>query len=103
FKRRASKGKCIYQPYLGCREFPAYFEYLENGDQNHDTLPVDMDNLGWMLYDVFDLDHFYEKENWKEENHNLCISLFKPVVKNGVMIVPEYSSNEVYKGVRRER
>ncbi|HPB30939.1 MAG TPA: type I-C CRISPR-associated protein Cas5c, partial [Candidatus Sumerlaeota bacterium] len=25
FRRRASQGKCIYQPYFGCREFPAYF------------------------------------------------------------------------------
>lgn len=25
FKRRARAGQCIYQPYFGCREFPAYF------------------------------------------------------------------------------
>src|SRR5450759_2027893 len=29
FRRRAAAGKCIYQPYLGCREFPAYFELVE--------------------------------------------------------------------------
>ncbi len=26
FQRRAGSGKCFYQPYLGCREFAAYFE-----------------------------------------------------------------------------
>ena len=30
FRRRASRGKCIYQPYFGCREFPAYFELIQN-------------------------------------------------------------------------
>src|SRR3954467_11700001 len=26
FNRRAQAGKCFYQPYLGCREFVAFFE-----------------------------------------------------------------------------
>ncbi len=29
FRRRAAAGKCIYQPYFGCREFPAYFELVD--------------------------------------------------------------------------
>ena len=27
FKRRVSSGQCFYQPYLGCREFSAHFEW----------------------------------------------------------------------------
>ncbi len=29
FERRAKHGKCFQQPYFGCREFPAFFEYLD--------------------------------------------------------------------------
>ena len=54
FVRRASQGKCFYQPYLGCREFPAWFE-LQTGETNS-VRPIDLDlDLGYMLYDVFDL------------------------------------------------
>ncbi len=103
FVRRASNGKCIYQPYLGCREFPAFFELLDENKLGNDPLPIDMDNLGWIIYDVFDLDNIYNPQDWNTDNHNLSISLFKPIVKNGVMNIPDYSSDEVYKGVRRER
>ena len=27
FQRRVRAGKCFQQPYFGCREFPAFFEY----------------------------------------------------------------------------
>jgi CRISPR-associated protein Cas5d len=30
FKRRAEKGQCFHRPYLGCREFVAQFEWLDN-------------------------------------------------------------------------
>lgn len=30
FERRAKKGQCFNQPYLGCREFSADFTYIEN-------------------------------------------------------------------------
>ena len=102
FRRRASKGKCIYQPYLGCREFPAYFELIDNEENLTSPLSIDMENLGWMLYDVFDLDNIYTPDTWEKENHNLSISLFKPVIKSGIMNVPYYDSDEVHKGVRRK-
>lgn len=50
-KRRASKGQCFQQPYLGCREFPADFELIELEDQIPDAIGVSRD-LGWMLYDM---------------------------------------------------
>ncbi len=28
FERRASQGQCFMQPYLGCREFSAYFQLI---------------------------------------------------------------------------
>jgi CRISPR-associated protein Cas5d len=53
FRRRASKGQCFHQPYLGTREFPAEFELVE-GEIPASELPADQRNrdLGWMLYDI---------------------------------------------------
>lgn len=51
FTRRASKGQCVNQPYLGCREFAADFRLV-----TADSLPVtpipDTRELGWMLHDL---------------------------------------------------
>jgi len=53
FKRRAEKGQCFHHPYLGCREFPADFEWID-GPIPRSNLPVDRrdDDLGFMLLDV---------------------------------------------------
>ena len=54
FQRRARKGQCFSQPYLGCREFSAHFEYVENPKvAAQDEPPItDSSDLGWMLYDI---------------------------------------------------
>lgn len=54
FERRAGKGQCIMQPYLGCREFSAYFEYIADparAEQAQRPIAESRD-LGWMLYDI---------------------------------------------------
>jgi CRISPR-associated protein Cas5d len=54
FQRRARKGQCAWQPYLGCREFSAHFELIEDIDlarQEEPPIP-DSPNLGWMLHDL---------------------------------------------------
>lgn len=48
--RRARKGQCYHQPYLGCREFPAGFRLVEE-DEVIEPYPVTRD-LGYMLYDM---------------------------------------------------
>lgn len=55
--RRARKGQCYHQPYLGCREFPAGFRLVED-DETVIPYPVTQD-LGFMLYDMdfTDLQH----------------------------------------------
>lgn len=98
FRRRASQGKCIYQPYLGCREFPAYFELVEPGDLRESPLPVDME-LGLMLYDVFDLSKPGEPLD-TGNNYLPSISLFKAEIKDGCLKVPEYKDDTVMKGGR---
>jgi CRISPR-associated protein Cas5d len=48
FERRLRGGQHVYQPYLGCREFPAYVEAV-------DAIPATIDEtreLGWMLHDL---------------------------------------------------
>lgn len=46
--RRMAKGQCFHTPYLGCREFPAYFRSWSGGQ-----IPTinESRDLGLMLYD----------------------------------------------------
>jgi CRISPR-associated protein Cas5d len=93
FRRRAAHGKCFYQPYFGCREFPAYFELKEVGEKFSDPLDYSQD-LGFMLYDVFDL----RKPNRAlMEGDKPFISLFRARIEKGVLTVPEFDSSEVVK------
>jgi len=51
FERRAQKGQCVNQPYLGCREFAASFRIVE--DPANEQLPIALnEKLGYMLYDM---------------------------------------------------
>lgn len=88
FIRRARHGKCFYQPFFGCREFPAFFEPVVN--EKKPAFPLDMD-LGWMLYDVFDL---------RQSNDEFApprISVFRARMIQGVLNVPEYGDPGVRK------
>lgn len=89
FQRRAQRGQAVYQPYFGCREFPAWFE-LAVGEAT--PAPFDLD-LGWMLYDTFDLG----RDNGPDSR--AAISVFRARVRSGVLDVPAYDSSEVAKGV----
>jgi CRISPR-associated protein Cas5d len=54
FGRRATKGQCINQPYLGCREFACDFRLVEPGTERTE-IPEELHgekDLGWMLYDL---------------------------------------------------
>ena len=92
FERRAKQGKCFQQPYFGCREFPAFFEYIETQSAN-DQPPAALDqHLGFMLYDVFDL----RKEAVRFSDKPF-ITLFDAHVRNGVLEVPPFDSDAVKK------
>ncbi len=82
FRRRASKGQCYHQPYLGCREFPAKFTLGDEAsfvcahqDETRD--------LGLMLYDM---DY--------SDNEHIEPTFFRAVLKNGVM---DLEGVEVYR------
>ena len=86
FERRARKGQCFNQPYLGCREFSAQFELIENKDVYKEKFHpiVDTRDLGYMLYDM----DYTEPDNIKP-------AFFRAKLNNGRVIVPEWNSNEV--------
>ena len=95
FLRRAKNGKCFQQPYLGCREFPAFFEYVELDAPSIGVVPPDQ-HFGWMLYDVFDLANEAPGLDGKP-----FISVFDATMKGGVLEVPDFNSNAVRKPRRR--
>ncbi|MCX5999798.1 MAG: type I-C CRISPR-associated protein Cas5c [Chloroflexi bacterium] len=95
FRRRASHGKCIYQPCFGCREFPAFFELVEPGASQRAPEPLDIP-VGVMLYDVFDLSRPGSCDDPPS------ISLFRAEVRQGVLKVPVYDSQDVLKPTGRD-
>lgn len=90
FLRRARRGQAFYQPYLGCREFPAQFVLCEEDEQEPAPFPLDM-QVGWVLYDVFDLSRPGKPDSPP------FISLFEARIVGGVMEVPEFDDPAVRK------
>ncbi len=112
FARRARGGKCVMQPCFGCREFPAYFRYVEADEPPASPEPINMD-LDWMVYDVFDLSlsnrilctgrHDKKSPNFARFIEKPSISVFHAVVVNGVLTVPDYEDTAVRKLTSVER
>lgn len=70
FKRRARTGQCHMRPYMGCREFPAHFELVEE-DIPQSPLVGEQD-LGWMLWDL----------DFSKEMQPI---FYRPVMKDGIV------------------
>lgn len=85
FKRRAKKGQCFNQPYLGCREFSCDFRLID--DLNNEPEPIDETrDLGFMLYDL-------DFSNPDDPSP----AFFRAQLKNGIIEMPEWESEEVRK------
>jgi len=80
FDRRARKGQCFHQPYLGCREFPAHFELL-NGDEPV-SFNIGKQDLGFMLHDI-------------DFTKDMEAKFFRAYMNNGIIDVPSLNSKEV--------
>jgi CRISPR-associated protein Cas5d len=93
FQRRAERGLYFHHPYLGCREFPAYFQLCGPDETEPQPWAADM-NLGWMLYDTFDLSRPGKPDDPP------FITLFEAKLVNGVLEVPEFDSDAVRKPPR---
>lgn len=88
FERRASKGQCFNQPYLGTREFSASFRLV---NVENETLEPALSpeqggdrDLGIMLYDM-------DFSNPK----NIQAMFYRAEMKHGVIIVPPLNSEEI--------
>ena len=87
FERRASKGQCFNQPYLGTRECVASFR-LVRPESEQLTTPIDETrDLGLMLYDM-------DFENNLEHPDAM---FYRARMENGVINVPLKDSEEVLK------
>lgn len=90
FERRARHGKCFQQPYFGCSEFPAFFEYVQPDEAQSLPIPFSQ-HIGLMLYDVFDLRRDVIKDD------KPFITLFDATVVNGTLGIPSFESEKVRK------
>lgn len=89
FKRRASKGQCFNQPYLGTREFSCSFKYIDQEQLDKETAsrPAVQKSreFGWMLYDM----DFSDPKKPTPRFFNASMD------NNGVIRVPGWNSEEV--------
>lgn len=83
FERRAKQGQCFTQPYLGCREFSASWEYVENVEGRKTPITEDRD-LGIMLYDM----------NFEQNLQKPDAMFYRAKMEQGVIIVPEDKDSE---------
>ena len=83
FERRATKGQCVNQPYLGCREFAADFQLVDLDDSPAQPIPETRE-LGYMLYDLDYRDPTAPRPRF-----------FRASLVNGIINVPAWDSEEV--------
>ena len=88
FERRASKGQCCNQPYLGTREFSASFRWVDaETEQLQPAISEEQGgtkDLGIMLYDM---DYTDTKSPQP--------MFYRPQMNEGVIIVPPINSEEI--------
>lgn len=84
FERRASKGQCFTQPYLGTREFAASWRLVDPQSEELTPAIAEDRDLGIMLYD-----RDYTKPD------DIQAKFYRPQMKAGVIIVPPKDSEEV--------
>ncbi len=82
FRRRAEKGQCFNQPYLGCREFSAAFAWVDPAGPWPEPITESRD-LGWMLYDL----------EYRGSESTPCF--FRAQLDNGVVRMPDWDSEEI--------
>ena len=83
FERRASRGQCVNQPYLGCREFAAAFRLVT--DPAAEPPPIaETRDLGFMLHD---LDFANPADPVPR--------FFRAQMTSGVVTVPDFDGTEV--------
>jgi CRISPR-associated protein Cas5 subtype I-C len=84
FNRRARRGQCYNQPYLGCREFAAHFRLLEDGDDAPASYYANVEarDLGYMLWDLE-----YVTVNAQTKTFEYTPRFFRAEMRGGVIDV----------------
>lgn len=83
FNRRAKRGQYFHMPCMGNREFPAYFELVESGQELESAPELHGEkDLGWMLHDI----------DFANDNTPL---FFRAIMRDGLIEVSELSAQEV--------
>ena len=85
FRRRVDRGQCYYRPYLGCREFSAFFTKPNGREKLIDR----SDSLGRMLFDID-----YE-ENGTGRGKPV---FFQARLDDGCLKVPKEQFNRIRRG-----
>jgi CRISPR-associated protein Cas5d len=86
FERRAAKGQCFNQPYLGCREFSCGFKLVNDPVKGEGCIDETRD-LGIMLYDMDFKDRYGEKP--------AEALFFRAKLDKGAIVVPPKDSEEI--------
>lgn len=87
FERRASKGQCFNQPYLGMRECSCSFKLVNPETDVLDAPINETRDLGIMLYDL----------DFEANLKNPPALFYRAKMENGVIIVPPKDSEEILK------
>ena len=100
FNRRAASGQAFHQPYLGCREFPAHFTLIADGDPLPAcNLPADQRNkdFGWMFHDFIYREDPKGKIIESNKGRKLIAEprFFHAVAKDGIIDIPAIDGKEV--------
>ncbi|MFQ5714231.1 MAG: type I-C CRISPR-associated protein Cas5c [Candidatus Scalinduaceae bacterium] len=103
FKRKLERGQCHHTPYLGTREFAAWFETATGKEEPNEfikELP-----LGQMLFDIayrenserkeIDFHRHKGEEKWVSRGYAHAL-FFDAVIKDNVLNVPHEKYSELY-------
>lgn len=83
FARRAKRGQCFHQPYLGTREFAANFTWIEQSAIPPSAMADEEERqLGWMLHDI-------------DYANDMTPRFFRAVLRNGILDVPPLDAEGV--------
>ena len=85
FERRASKGQCFNQPYLGTRECSCSFRLVNPETEELDAPISENRDFGIMLYDM----------DFEQNLKNPPAMFYRAQMENGVINVPPKNSEEV--------
>lgn len=92
FRRRVAQGKCFHTPYLGCREFTAFFAEPDGSERAIEI----SDDLGLILFDQIISEGNAGKMTYKSHDlfgariakGNAIPKFFNAKLENGIVRVP---------------